>query len=154
MHRLALTLVVVLVACGGKSKPATAPGSDPVVADPVVADPVVADPAPTAPTPTDAELEVLFARSFDFFEEFAGVIEASAANCATLATELERVLTKNAAVLAEVKHYKGNAEVDAKADAYMALHHDRLERVTKRMAGIRACKDDAAVQAVMDRFDE
>src|SRR5688572_3877196 len=120
MRFLALSLVLALVACGGKSKPSTTPPTDP---EPVVTEPgpTGGDPAAVTPkaTPSDAELDALFARSLDFFDELAVVLSANTGDCKKMATEIEGVFNRNQALLEEAKSYKGNPEVDQKADAYM-----------------------------------
>jgi hypothetical protein len=159
MRSIALSLSLALVACGGKSKPAptTPPPDQVVVADPKPADPPPATDGARTPkaTPSDAELEKLFAASLDFFDALGSVISQNQNDCSAMAKALDQVFTQHQSLLDEARAYKGNAEVDARADAYMDAHKDRLSAATGKMgAGLQACANDPDVAEVMKRFDD
>ena len=154
MRLLALTATFLLVACGGKSKPAPAP--EPTLAE----DQTAAEPEPDADEaqaamPSDAELEVLFGKSLDFLDALAAVIDTNAKDCHAMATAIDQLLTDNQAFVAEATRYKDNKEIDKKGDVYMDAHKDRLDAAsTKMQPGLMACASDPDVQVVLQRLDE
>ena len=154
MRFLALAFALALVACGGKSKPATTPTPDPAPAEPT-GEPT-GEPAATTPkpTPSDAELEAMFAKTLELFETLGPAVEAAGQDCAKMATAMEGVLGQYESLLAEARSYEGNAEDDAKADAYFAERGDRLQKSLAKMGpGLSACSEDAEVKRVMARFE-
>lgn len=156
MRLFALSLVVALAACGGKSKPST-PSNAPVVTapEPTSGEPTAGEPATPKPTPSDAELDALFARTLDFIDELAAGIDANVAACPKMATEIDRIFNKHQALLAEARSFEGNPEVDEKAATYIQAQGARAETASRKVkAGLDACQHDTDVQAVMKRFDE
>jgi hypothetical protein len=84
----------------------------------------------------------------------AVAVETNATNCPAMGPALDLVFDKHAGLLALAKKHEGNAEVDAKAEAYMTANKPRVDAATSRMmGGLQSCGGDPGVQAAMQRFD-
>lgn len=145
---------LIAAAALGCSKPKPAAPTPPAATEPAVTD-ASKDPAPPpAATPTDAELEQMFEQTVVFLEDLGGAVDANQANCGAMAGAITAAIDKHQPLLAKAKQLEGNQEVDAKADAFMDAHKDRVEAATKKLQpGLEKCGGDPAVQAAMAKFD-
>ncbi|MBL8624591.1 MAG: hypothetical protein JNK64_25000 [Myxococcales bacterium] len=146
---------LIAVAALGCSKPKPAATTPPAPTEPAVTD-AGTDPAtpPPAATPTDAELESMFEQTVVFLEELSVAVDANQASCGAMATAITAAIDKHQPLLMKAKQLEGNQEVDAKADAYMDAHKDRVEAATGKLRpGLEKCGGDPAVQAAMAKFD-
>lgn len=156
-HRPGMRMYVaslIAVAALGCSKPKPAATTPP----PAPAEPVTdagTDPAPApSATPTDAELDEMFGQTVVFLEDLGVAVDANQANCGAMATAITAALDKHQPLLAKAKQFEGNQDVDAKADAYMDAHKDRVMAATAKLQpGLEKCGGDPAVQAAMAKFD-
>ncbi len=145
---LFLLIALTLGACGKKSSSTTPPPpTDPVAKAPAPADPTA--------TPSDAELDKMFAQSLDFIDAVGDAMATNTGDCKAMAQALDGIFSANKDLQRKVKSYDGNAEVDAKADAYMTKQEARVIRAQAGMQkGAEACGKDPDFEAVMKRFDE
>ncbi|MBK9036784.1 MAG: hypothetical protein IPL61_36965 [Myxococcales bacterium] len=152
MRMFAVCVVAIATIACSKSKPATTtPPPDP---GPAVTDPTTDPAAPPASTPSDAELEAIFAESVTFLEDLATAVDSNQASCPAMAQAITAVIDQHEPLLKRAKSFEGNQEVDAKADAYMDAHKDRVAAAAGKVGpGMQACAGDAEVQAAMARFD-
>ncbi|HUQ03404.1 MAG TPA: hypothetical protein VM261_12965 [Kofleriaceae bacterium] len=152
---LLLSLGLMVAGCGKKSSTTPQPVANTEPAPPP--EPVQpAEPTTKTPkaTPSDAELEVLFARTLDFLDQFADAIAANESNCPKMATAMTGVFDAHKELLAQAKSFEGNEDVDAKVDAYMETHKPRVEAAMgKMMKGMQTCAGDPDVQKAMEGFD-
>lgn len=157
-HRRGMRMYVaslIAVAALGCSKPKPAATTPPPPTEPAVTE-AATDPAtpPPAATPSDAELEGMFEQTLVFIEDLGAAVDSNQANCGAMATAITAAIDKHQPLLAKAKQLEGNQEVDAKADAYMDAHKDRVTAaMTKVQPGMEKCGGDPAVQAAMAKFD-
>jgi Skp family chaperone for outer membrane proteins len=151
---LLLSLGLIVAGCGKKSSTTPTPVANAEPAEPAQpAEPAEVANTPKA-TPSDAELESLFGRTLDFLDKFADAIANNEKDCSKMATAMTGVFDEHKTLLAEAKAYEGNAEVDAKVDAYMETHKPRVDAAMgKMMKGMQACAEDPEVQKAMESFD-
>ncbi len=152
-------VVAALVGCGGGAKQSTTP-SEPIANRP----PPPAEPAPPpaepAPAPavaaaSDAELEALMAEAMGMFNAMGAVVDAAGSDCGKLAAGLDHVLDDNQEFMASARKWKGNADMDRRAEEWMKDHMNEMMPVMMKIgtAG-QQCAADPAFAATMRRFDE
>ncbi len=156
-------VVAALVGCGGGAKQSTTPPEPIANRPPPPAEPP-AEPAPPpaepgAPLategPSDAEFEALMIKSLAMFDAMGAAADAAGSDCGKLAAGLDHVLDDNQEFMASARKWKGNADMDRRAEAWMKNHVDEIMPVMMKIvtAG-QQCAADPAFAATMRRFDE
>ncbi len=110
---------------------------------------------PAAGAPSDAEFEGLMNKFVGMFDAMGAAVDAAGDDCGKLAEGLGKVMDDNKDFMESAKKWKGNAEMDKKAEEWMKGHMDKMMPTMMKIgtAG-QKCASDAKFAEVMKRFDE
>ncbi len=139
--RSLFALVLVAAACGSSSPRApVAPSNTPAPAPAPAAEtaPPAAEPGASAgdalPPLTDAEFDARMNRLIDILAEASDAITAAGPDCRAAADGLATVTARHDPFLAEMKAREADADLEARINAWMNAHMDRLMKVAMPLA--------------------
>lgn len=138
--RALFALVLVAAACGGSSSPRAPvpPSNSPEPAPPTAAAPPAPTPGPSdgaaLPPLTDAEFDARMSRLIDILAEASDAITAAGTDCRAAADGLATVTARHDPFLAEMKAREADADLEARINAWMNDHMDRLMKVAMPLA--------------------
>lgn len=135
--------------------PAGDPAAMPPAADPAAPGGTAAMPAGGGAVPSDAEFEALMNKTIGMVTAMADAAEKAGDDCGKLADAIDKVMADHKDFIETAKKYKGNPEMDKKAEAWMQKNTDKMMGPAMKLAGAsQKCMTDPKFKAVMEKFDD
>lgn len=153
MRSLGLSLVAVLVGCGGP-KPSSAP---PAIANRPAPAAEPAAPAPSSRLPgefSDAEFAAMMDDVVAMFAAMGAAVDAGGSDCGKIALGLDATLDAHAPLLASMRQWKQHSTMDQRTQVWLNDHMDQIMPPLMKVgeAGQR-CGADPQFQATTKRLD-